>query len=201
MTATHENPKTSIEHLHVVRSGIFRSVRRYWLEGEFFCWSDADGQNAQSVSLADVSSLRIQSRTAGMQSQALCYLTEKSGRRHLITDLHWQSRAERKESAGARHALRSLSYWELVSTIIRRLRLANPDALYLKGPSKIEWISTIVVAIASVLIVVIGLYLMISEQTYPFHVIGFIAMAAVYLPLLWPTIESGGPKPFDPESI
>lgn len=201
MNASYDNPQPTIEHLHVVKSGFFRSTRRQWLEGEYFCWSDEDGMNVQRVSLADMVSLRIQSQPAGTGHRTLCYLTEKSGRKHLITDLHWQSSAERKESGGARHVLRSQSCWKLISAIVKRLRLANPDALFLKGPGKFEWIFTIVVAVASVSIVVLGLYLMVSQQNYPFHIIGFIAMVAVYLPLLWPIIQSGGPKPFDPESI
>lgn len=201
MNADHATDSTPIEHVHTAKSGLLKPVRRFWLEGEFLCWSDQNGKNSQKVSLADIATVRIQSRAANMQTAALCYLTEKSGRKHFISDLHWQSRAEGKASGGGRFALRSQSYWALVSTLIRRLRLVNPDAQFLQGPSKFEWVSTIVVGIASILVFVIGLYLMISEDTYPFHVIGFMALALVYLPLLWPIIRSGGPKPFDPESI
>jgi hypothetical protein len=29
----------------------------------------------------------------------------------------------------------------------------------------------------------------------------FMALAAIYLPMLWPVIRSGGPKPLDPETL
>lgn len=42
---------------------------------------------------------------------------------------------------------------------------------------------------------------MIAQGRFDFAVFGFIGLVLAQLPLLWPVIRTGGPKPLDPNSL
>lgn len=43
--------------------------------------------------------------------------------------------------------------------------------------------------------------MMIAQGRIHFAALAFMALAAIYLPMLWPVIHSGGPRLLDPASL
>ncbi len=43
--------------------------------------------------------------------------------------------------------------------------------------------------------------MMIAQSRIHFAALAFMALAAIYLPMLWPVIRSGGPQPLDPATL
>ena len=46
-----------------------------------------------------------------------------------------------------------------------------------------------------------GAALMVVHSRFEPAATAFMALAAIYLPMIWPVIRSGGPKPLDPETL
>src|SRR5690606_41229797 len=86
-------------------------------------------------------------------------------------------------------------------TLRRGLKQASPDAAIQTGPARGEWLATCIVAAFAVAIVIGGAALMVVHSRFAPAATAFMALAAIYLPMIWPVIRSGGPKPLDPETL
>jgi hypothetical protein len=194
MTDAHENS----QHGHVFRPGPLHRRRAYWLDGTVLHWRI--GNSPGHVGLADIASIRL-NLPEDTSVVARCVLIEKTGRIHKLCDRCWPSWTKEERHQWGRLQRRRGSFRSLTFTLARRLRKANPDATIVVGPSRIEWIASCSIAILAVGVVAVGASAMITRQSLDFHVAIFMAMAAIQLPMLWPAIRSGGPKPLDPEIL
>lgn len=196
MTNAHEKS----QHGHVFRPGPFRRRRAYWLDGGVLHWRIGDSPG--HVPLTDIASMRLHVPEGGTKNigalAARCVLVEKSGRVHKLCDRYWPRWTKEERRYWGRLQRRNATFRGLTFTLARRLAKANPEAVFNTGPSRIEWIATSAVAALAVTVVIGGSVLMLAQGKLHYHIAGFMALALAYLPMLWPVIRSGGPKPFDP---
>lgn len=188
------NPKS-----HVFRPGPFRAVRAYWLDGDALHWRS--GTRKGQVALRDIASLRLNLVPETAEHSSRCEIVERSGQRHHITDRYWLRRGTGGKWRPGAHERRTASFAGLVFPLARELARRNPEAVLLAGPGRGEWLTNIVVGAGAVAILLGGAALMLARGAVSWPVLAFLALVAVYLPMLWPAIRSGGPRPLDPESL
>ena len=179
--------------LHEFRPGLTGSARAYWLEGDALHWRI--GVRQGKTPLCDFDLLRLHLSPEGETRSSTLVIIEKSGHRHRVFD-HYRPGWRMK--GGER---RVESFLGLASALARRLPRANPRVRLLMGPGRAEWIGSVVVALLVVAITVGGLGVMIYHGAASFAALAFMGAAIVQLPLLWPIIRSGGPKPLDPDRL
>jgi hypothetical protein len=185
-------------HHHEFRPGPWRAPRTYWLEGQVLHWR-IRGRSGQ-LPLDRIAALRLYLPPDGQALAAHCDLIETSGRRHRISDHHW-ARNPQEGSRFGRHQRRTQSFRRLTHNLARRLQRANPHARFLTGPSRAEWIASLLVALLAIAVILGGALLMIAHGALHLAAAAFMGMTALYLPMLWPVIRSGGPRPFDPQTL
>lgn len=172
---------------HVFRPGPLRREHAYWLEGDALRWRI--GQQEGQVQLRDIASLRL--HLSGLAHR--CVVVERTGRTHALTDLHrprWTG-SERREA----------SFRALAFALARRVKRAAPGAVLLSGPGRAEWIWSWIVAAVALGLLVLGAGLMVVQRRFEPAAAVFLGMLACTLPVLWPVLRSGGPKPLDPEAL
>jgi len=195
MTDSRENSRFG----HVFRPGPFRARQAWWLDGHVLHWKI--GHSAGRIALAEIASMRLHLPEGGAALTAHCDLFETSGRRHRITDRHWFRWIPRERHRFGRHERREATFRGLTFTLARRLARANPQARLLIGPSRGEWIASCIVAVLAVAIIIGGAGLMIATGRLSLPALAFMGLCAVYLPMLWPVVRSGGPRPLDPATL
>lgn len=186
-------------HGHVFRPGPFHRRRAYWLDGGVLHWRIGAGPGGH-VAVGDIAAMRL-NLAEGTGGAARCVLVERSGRVHRICDRYWPGWTRAERHAWGRLQRRNATFRALTLTLARRLHRANPSADFRIGPSRTEWIATCVVAALCVAVLAGGLALMIASGSFDLAALAFMGMAAVYLPMLWPVIRSGGPRPADPATV
>ena len=184
---------------HVFRPGPFHRRRAYWLDGAVLHWRIGDGPGGH-VHLIDIVAMRL-NLAEGTGGAARCVLVEKSGRVHKLCDRYWPRWTREERQHWGRLQRRDATFRSLTFTLARRLKAANPDALVESGPGRGEWFATCIVAALAVVIILGGAGLMIAQGRIHFAAVAFMALAAIYLPMLWPIIRSGGPRQLDPASL
>ena len=192
------NARELSQHGHVFRPGPFHRCRAYWLDGAVLHWRI--GSVEGHVQLSEIASMRL-NLADGTGSAARCVLVEKTGRVHKLCDRYWPRWTQEERRYGGRLQRRDTTFRALTFTLARRLKKANPDAVIQTGPGRGEWLATCIVAALAVVIIVGGTGLMIAEGRIHFVAIAFMALAAIYLPMLWPVIRSGGPQSLDHASL
>lgn len=195
MTAAEEHS----QHGHIFRPGPFRARRAYWLDGAVLHWRI--GRRKGHLHLADIACLRLYLPEGGEAVTAHCLLVEKSGRRHRISDRYWFRWTAEERRRWGRHRRHTATFRGLAFTLARRLARANPAARLLAGPSRGEWIASCAVAACAVAVLAAGTALMIAEGGFHLAAAAFMGLALVQLPLLWPAIRTGGPRPLDPQGL
>ena len=192
------NARELSQHGHVFRPGPFHRQRAYWLDGGLLHWRI--GSDEGHVALADIASMRL-NLAEGTGAAARCVLVESAGRVHKLSDIYWPRWTRQERPYWGRLQRRDASFRGLTFTLARRLKNANPDAVIQTGPGRGEWLVTCIVAALAVAIVIGGAALMVVHARFEPAAAAFMALAAIYLPMLWPVICSGGPKPLDPETL
>lgn len=186
------------QHGHVFRPGPFHRRRAYWLDGAVLHWRiDSAEGHAQ---LADIASMRLY-LPEGTGTAARCVLVEKAGRVHKLCDRYFPRWTKEERHYWGRLQRREATFRGLTFTLARRLKKANPEALFEMGPGRGEWIASRIMAALAIAIIVGGALLMLWQREFHLAPAAFMALVASYLPMLWPVIRSGGPKPFDPEAL
>lgn len=185
-------------HAHVFRPGPFHRRRAWWLDGAVLHWRIGSGEG--HVQLADIVSMRLD-LAEGTGSAARCVLVEKTGRVHRLRDRYWPRWTREERRYWGRLQRRNATFRALTFTLARRLKDANPDAVIETGPGRGEWTATCLVAALAVVIILGGAGLMVAQGRIHFAALAFMALAAVYLPLLWLVIRSGGPRPLDTATL
>lgn len=193
------NVQENSRHGHVFRPGPFHKSRAYWLDGAILHWRIGDDED--HVPLSDIAAMRLYLPDGGDAVTAQCVLVENNGRRHRISDRYWWRWTRDERHRFGRHQRRTATFCGLSYTLARRLVKANPQAVCQTGPGRGEWIATCMVAIFALLVVLGGLGLMLKSGEFSLVAAAFMGLAILYLPLLWPVIRSGGPKPLDPETL
>lgn len=186
------------QHGHVFRPGPLHRLRAYWLDGAELHWRS--GSEDGHVQLSEIASMRL-NLADGTASAARCVLTEKSGRVHKLCDRYWPRWTKGERRYWGRLQRLNATFRALTFTLARRLKNANPDAVIETGPGRGEWIATCIVAALAVAIILGGAGLMIAHGRVHFAALAFMALAVIYLPMLWPVIRSGGPQPLDPANL
>lgn len=191
------NARERSQHGHVFRPGPFHWRRAYWLDGSVLHWriSDHTGQ----VRLADIDSMRLNLPEG--TGAARCVLVEQTGRVHKLSDIYWPRWTKQERHHWGRLQRHGDTFRSLTFTLARRLKKANPEAVIQTGPGRGEWLATCIVAALAIAIVIGGTALMVAHGRFEPAAAAFMALAAIYLPMLWPVIRSGGPKPLDPETL
>ncbi|NKX45348.1 hypothetical protein [Roseicyclus persicicus] len=186
------SPETPAPVRHEVRPGRLAAPRCWWLSDDGLHWTA--GGRAGHLPLSAIATIRLRLSPDGAQRPSVCVLTERSGRRHRITDAHWPRRSEGgAPAAGPRR--RGDSFRALVGALARRLADEVPAARLLQGAGWGEWIGTAVVTAASLAILVAGVWLMWREGRVSWAALAFLGVVALNLPLLWPVLRAGGPRP------
>lgn len=193
------NAQENSQHGHVFRPGLFRRRRAYWLDGHILRWRI--GNETGQVPLGQVASMRLYLPVNGAALTARCELVEASGRRHRISDRYWFRLTSQERHRFGRHQRRTASFQSLCYTLARRVKLANPQAKFLMGPARSEWIATCMVAVLAIAVLIGGTGLMMAQGTLHYPAAAFMAIIVLYLPFLAPVLRAGGPKPFDPETL
>lgn len=195
MTGTRENSR----HGHVFRPGPLRAQQAWWLEGHVLHWKR--GQKTGHIPLGEIASMRLHLPAGGAAATAQCELTEVSGRRHRITDRYWFRWTPEERHRFGRHERHEATFRGLTFTLARRLAQARPQAQILAGPGRGEWIATCIVAALAIAILTGGAGLMTAAGRVSLPALAFMAVCALYLPVLWPVVRSGGPRPLDPATL
>lgn len=194
MTNTHESSKRG----HVFRPGPFHRRRAYWLNGAVLHWRV--GSEEGYTPLAEIESMRLY-LPEGANLSGRCVLVDKTDRVHKLCDRYWPRLTKTEWRSWGRLQRREATFRNLTCTLARRLGKENPEAVIEQGPGRTEWILSCIVGLVAMAVVIAGAILMSIYGQFPVAVIGFMALAATQLPLLWPVIRSGGPKPLDPETL
>lgn len=192
------NAREQSQHGHVFRPGLFHRRRAYWLDGAVLHWHI--GSSEGRVALTDIASMRL-NLAEGTGAASRCLLVERTGRTHKLSDICWPRWTKEERRYWGRLQKRDATFRGLTFTLARRLKKANPQAVLEAGPGRVEWIATCVVALLTAAIVIVGIALMVVHGRFEPAAAAFMALAAVCLPMLWPIIRSGGPKPLDPETL
>lgn len=194
MTDMQENS----QHGHVFRRWPFHRRRAYWLNGNELHWRI--GSRQDHVSLTDVVALRLHIQAGGNIAEE-CVLRESSGRVHKLSDIYWPRLTREEWRKWGRVERCNPSFRALTFTLARRLKKANPSAILKQGPGRTEWVATLIVALAGVAVILTGAILMIVNRQLSLAALCFMGVVAVQLPLIWPIIRSGGPRPLDPDTL
>lgn len=192
------NAREMSRHGHVFRPGPFHRRRAYWLNGAVLHWRI--GTSEGHVALTDIASMRL-NPAEGTGAASRCVLVERTGRVHKFSDIYWPRWTKQERSHWGRLQRRDATFRGLTFTLARRLKTANPEALIETGPGRGEWLATCIVAALAAAIVIMGIALMVIHSRFEPAAAAFMALAAIYLPMLWPVIRSGGPKPLDPQTL
>ncbi|WP_071797458.1 hypothetical protein [Natronohydrobacter thiooxidans] len=192
------NAREQSQHGHVFRPGPFHRRRAYWLDGAVLQWRI--GSSEGHVALTDIASMRL-NLAEGTGAASRCLLVERTGRTHKLSDIYWPRWTKDERRYWGRLQRRDATFRGLTFTLARRLKKANPDAVLQTGPSRAEWLATCVVALLAAAIVIGGFVLIVVHRRFEPAAAAFMALAATYVPMLWPIIRSGGPMPFDPETL
>ncbi|MDK8874207.1 hypothetical protein [Paracoccus sp. SSJ] len=192
------NAREQSQHGHAFRPGPFHQRRAYWLDGAMLHWRI--GSSEGHVALTDIASMRL-NLAEGTNSAARCVLVEKTGRVHKLNDLYWPRWTKGVRRYWGRLQRRDATFRGLTFTLARRLKKANPEVIVQTGPGRGEWLASCIMAVLAVAIVIVGLVLMVVHGRFEPAAAAFMALAAIYLPILWPVIRSGGPKPLDLETL
>lgn len=192
------NAREMSRHGHVFRPGPFHRRRAYWLNGAVLHWRI--GTSEGHVALTDIASMRL-NPAEGTGAASRCVLVERTGRVHKFSDIYWPRWTKQERCHWGRLQRRNATFRGLTFTLARRLKTANPEALIETGPGRGEWLATCIVAALAAAIVIMGIALMVIHSRFEPAAAAFMALAAIYLPMLWPVIRSGGPKPLDPQTL
>lgn len=186
------------QHGHVFRPGPFHRRRALRLDGAVLHWQV--GGQRRTLRLADIAAMRLD-LAGGAGHAARCVLVERSGRIHRICDRYWPQWTKGERRHWGRRQRHDETFRALTFALARRLAAANPRAIITKGPGRGEWVASCIVAVLALALIIGGVGLMLAQGRYPLSALAFIGMVALYLPLLWSVIRSGGPQPLDPDSL
>ena len=186
------NVREQSQHGHVFRPGPFHWRRAYWLDGAVLHWRI--GSREGHVALTDIASMRL-NLAEGTGAASRCVLVERTGRVHKFSDIYWPRWTKQERSHWGRLQRRDATFRGLTFTLARRLKKANSEAVLQTGPGRGEWLATCIVAVLAVAVVVGGAVLMVVHARFELHIAAFMALAAIYLPMLWPVIRSSGLGP------
>lgn len=189
----------SSRHGHVFRPGPFHRLRAYWLDGGVLHWRI--GHETGHVALQDIKGIRFNLPEGGEAMTAHCRIEERSGRTHRISDRYWWRWTQEERHRFGKHERQTATFRGLTFTLARRLMKTNREAVIQTGPGRAEWIATCITAMIAAAMVPAGIVLMLFSGEFSLAALAFMALAILYLPLLWPVIRSGGPRPLDPESL
>src|SRR5690606_12062326 len=121
----------------------------------------------------------------GTGAAARCVLVESAGRVHKLSDIYWPRWTRQERPYWGRLQRRDATTFRgLTFTLARRLKKANPDAVIQTGPGRGEWLATCIVAALAVAIVIGGAALMVVHARFEPAAACFMALAAIYLPML-----------------
>jgi len=183
------NPATHIEY------DFFQRPTSWALSENSLHWHM--GNNEVQLSLADITSLRINFHGHGEKQFWLCALEDSAGNRYTIRNRHW-GRAYRIFPAKKTN---TASFLALVFPLAKRLKSLNPNAIICEGPSRFEWLISCATAATAIAMAISAAGLMVHQGTVHYPVITFTALSLLYLPMLWPVIKSRGPTPLDPDAL
>lgn len=158
------------------------------LEGERLNWRS--GRRSGVIALADIASVRVNLAPGWAGHGSVCRIRTKTGAGLTVTDVH--------AKGFGRFERRSAAFEAFTAALIGALAAAYPAARLLRGPSSGVWIASCVVLAACAAVSALGAGLMISQGRISVAALAFMAAALVQLPLLWPAVRSGGPKPLQP---
>lgn len=186
-----------IDYTH--RPAPWRGVRRYWIEGRKLCWNQ--GGVRGEVPLEDIRQLRLHRSPSHGRDMVRCTLRTARGEEHRLLNHHWQYRCPTGGGFSPGYRDQSEAFDTFLAHLLQRLARHAGRVTYLEGPGRVEWIASTAMFAVAVLLLVGGLALTVLSEQSPLAPLAIMAVIALYLPVLWPIVRSGGPRPLDPASL
>ncbi len=176
---------------HEARPGPFSAERSHQIDDRGLSWRV--GQRSGHVAFADIAGLRVNLTGGGGLHYSVCVITERSGRRHHVTEGHkpgFFKPAERRTD----------SFMAFTRAAVSALPQANPAAELTRGPGRGEWITAIFVLLVIAAMTLAGIALMVAHGRIAWAALAFIGVLLSMAPSFWPIAMSGGPKPLDAQA-
>ena len=186
-----------IDYTH--RPAPWRGIRRYWIEGRKLLW-DKGGLRGE-IPLDSIRQLRMhRSPTAGRE-MVRCTLITDSGQKHPLLNHHWQYRCPTGGGFSPGYRDQNEAFDTFVGHLLQRLARHAGRITYLEGPGRVEWLASTAMFAVAIVLLIGGLALIVLSGQSPLAPLAFMAVIGLYLPVLWPIVRSGGPRPLDPASL
>lgn len=186
-----------IDYTH--RPAPWRGIRRYWIEGRKLCWDKAGLRG--EIPLDRIRQLRMHRSPAGGRTMIRCTLVTDTADKHLLLNHSWQYRCPIGGGFSPGYRDQSEAFDVFLTHLLQRLARHAGKVTYLDGPGRLEWIASTAMFAVAILLLVGGLALIALSGQFVLAPLAFMAVIALYLPVLWPIVRSGGPRPLDPASL
>lgn len=175
------------------RPSPWRATRRYWIQGKQLCWEQSGQRGA--VPFDQIRQLRLHRTPTAGREMVRCTLVMNDGKKHLLLNHHWQ------HGLPPGYRSQTEAFDDFLANLLERVARYAPKATYLQGPGRSEWISSIAMFAVSLLLLAGGLLLMAVSGEFTLAPMTLMLVIALCLPVLWPIVRSGGPKPLDPATL
>lgn len=186
-----------IDYIH--RPAPWRGIRRYWIEGRKLCWDKAGLRG--ELPLDSIRQLRIHRSPAGGRTMVRCTLVMDNGEKHQLLNHSWHYRCPIGGGFSPGYRDRSEAFDTFLTHLLQRLARYAGQITYLEGPGRMEWLASTAMFAVAILLLIGGLALIALSGQSPLAPLAFMAVIGLYLPVLWPIVRSGGPRPLDPASL
>lgn len=188
----------SILH-YTCRPSPWRAIRRYWIEGRKLCWDQ--GGLRGNTPLESLRQLRLHRSPAGGREMVRCTLVTDTGEKHLLLNHHWQYRCPKGGGFSPGYRDQGEAFDTFVAHLLERMARHAGKATYLQGPGRGEWITSIAMFAAALVLLAGGLALIMLSGQFTLAPLAFMLVIALFLPVLWPIVRSGGPQPLDRRTL
>lgn len=158
------------------------------LEQEHLIWQK--GKRLKKIALADILSLRLQSRIHEGYLLHLCDVKTSSGRYRLY-DVERARLFSRQQKT---HADSATSFAILVSALAEQTQKTRPEVQFLQGISSSMMLINKLVFVLALLVIVVGLGMMLWHWTLALAPLLMISAVILFLPALYAEIRQGRAK-------
>lgn len=190
MQEGHDISQGRIEH--AVRPRPFAKRRTFWLDDDTLYWTI--GNRTHRLRLTDIESIRIHFPGGSLEVAAQCVIKDQSGLTHSIGDRHWYEPGTRPPGAPRRFERRTATFVALLKAVTARLKTIHPNVKLLQGPTWLQWGVSSILGLLAIGMFVTGLYFIVESGEWNTSAFIYMLMAVIYMPFLWPTIRTRGPR-------
>ena len=177
------------ELIHSVRNSLASGERTFRLSNDALCWTEF-GRAQRCLAYADIRAMQLVSYASPIGRALQCMLRSKAGGKIKLRSAHYRGLGDFED--------RTNTYGPFIRALAGRIGAANPDATFIAGSTGL-WILWLVVGL-----IWVGVVGLLSLALFETSLLGTLAIAlgfgAVFPPLIWREVRSGGAKTFDPHT-